>query len=79
MSQTLLLMAFLALQPAHYQTTMALLVCSASPLIAHYFSLSRTLLTTILFLLTLLLVAGVATLNLWLTSFTLQGGILNAL
>jgi len=78
-SQTLLLMAFLALQPAHYQTTMALLVCSASPLIAHYFSLSRTLLTTILFLLTLLLVAGVATLNLWLTSFTLQEGILNAL
>ena len=70
-SQTLLLMAFLLLQPAHYETTMALLVCSASPLIAHYFSLSRSLLTTIFFLLSLLLVAGMATLNLWLTSFTL--------
>lgn len=70
-SQTLLLIAFLLLQPQHYETTMALLVCSASPLIAHYFSLSRSLLTTILFLLTLLLVAGMATLNLWLTSFTL--------
>ena len=70
-SQTLLLMAFLVLQPAHYEATMALLVCSASPLIAHYFALSRSLLTTIFFLLSLLLVAGVATLNLWLTSFTL--------
>lgn len=69
-SQTLLMMAYLVLQPVHYQTTMALLVCSASPLIAHYFSLSRSLLTTILFLLSLLLVAGMATLNLWLTSFT---------
>ncbi len=78
-SQTLLLMVLLALQPAHYQTTMALLVCSASPLIAHYFSLSRSIMTTIFFLLALLLVAGMATLNLWLTSFTLQGGILGAL
>ncbi|MBP3711688.1 MAG: hypothetical protein J6I86_04405 [Bacteroidaceae bacterium] len=69
-SQTLLMMAYLVLQPVHYQTTMALLVCSASPLIAHYFSLSRSLLTSILFLLSLLLVAGMATLNLWLTSFT---------
>ena len=70
-SQTLLLMAFLLLQPAHYQTTMALLVASASPLIAHYFALSKSILNTIFFLLSLLLVAGMATLNLWLTSFTL--------
>lgn len=70
-SQTLLLMAFLVLQPAHYQTTMALLVASASPLIAHYFSLSGSILTTIFFLLSILLTAGMATLNLWLTSFTI--------
>lgn len=70
-SQTLLLIAFLALQPAQYQTTMALLVASASPLIAHYFSLSGSILTTIFFLLSILLTAGMATLNLWLTSFTI--------
>ena len=70
-SQTLLLMAFLLLQPAQYETTMALLVASASPLIAHYFALSKSILTTIFWVLSLLLTAGMATLNLWLTSFTL--------
>ena len=63
-SQTLLLMAFLVLQPSYYQTTMALLVASASPLIAHYFSLAGGWLRTIFFLLSLLLTAGMATLNL---------------
>lgn len=72
-SQTLLLMSFLLLQPAYYQTTMALLVASASPLIAHYFALTGNWLSTIFFLLSLLLTAGMATLNLWLTSFTIQG------
>ena len=70
-SQTLLLMAFLLLQPAHYQTTMALLVASASPLIAHYFALTRSWLSTAFFIISLLLTAGMATLNLWLTSFSL--------
>ena len=74
-SQTLLLMAFLALQPASYETTMALLVCSASPLIAHYFALTGSWLSTVFFLLALLLTAGMAVLNLWLTSFTLNGWI----
>jgi len=69
-SQTLLLMAYLVLQPSHYQTTMALLIASASPLIAHYFALSKSILCTIFFLLSLLLTAGMATLNLWLPSFT---------
>ncbi len=64
-SQTLLLMAFLWLQPAHYQTTMALLTASASPLIAHHFALSRGISGTVFFLLSLLLTAGMATLNLW--------------
>ena len=70
-SQTLLLIAFLLLQPAHYQTTMALLVASASPLIAHYFSLTGSWFSTFFFFLSLVLTAGMATLNLWLTSFTL--------
>lgn len=62
--QTLLLMAFLILQPAHYKTTMALIVASASPLIAHYFALSKSIFCTLFFLLSLLLIAGMATLNL---------------
>ena len=64
MSQTLLLMAYLVLQPSHYETTMGLLVASASPLVAHYFSLSRTVLTTVFFFVALLLTAGMAVLNL---------------
>lgn len=65
MSQTLLLLALLALQPALYQTTMALLVASASPLIAHYVSLSKGIVNTIVFVVFLLLTAGMAALNLW--------------
>lgn len=64
-SQTLLLLALLALQPALYQTTMALLVASASPLIAHYVSLSKGIVNTIVFVVFLLLTAGMAALNLW--------------
>ena len=71
LSQTILLIAFLLLQPAHYQTTMALLVASASPLIAHYFSLTGSWFSTFFFFFSLVLIAGMATLNLWLTSFTL--------
>lgn len=71
MTQTLLLMAFLLLQPAHYETTMALLVASASPLIAHYFALTGSILSNIFFILSLLLTAGMAMLNLWLTSFNI--------
>lgn len=63
-SQTLLLLALLALQPALYQTTMALLVASASPLIAHYVSLSKGIVNTIVFVVFLLLTAGMAALNL---------------
>lgn len=71
MTQTLMMMAFLLLQPAHYQTTMALLVASASPLIAHYFALTGSILSNIFFVLSVLLTAGMATLNLWLTSFSI--------
>lgn len=63
-SQTLLLLALLVLQPALYQTTMALLVASASPLIAHYVSLSKGIVNTIVFVVFLLLTTGMAALNL---------------
>lgn len=70
-SQTLLLLAFLLFQPAQYETTMALLVASASPLIAHYFSLSGSIFCSIFFVLSLLLTAAMAILNLWMTSFSI--------
>lgn len=70
-SQTPLLLALLALQPALYQTTMALLVASASPLIAHYVSLSKGIINTIVFVVFLLLTAGMAALNLWPALITL--------
>ena len=69
--QTLLLMAFLVLQPAHYQTTMALLVASASPLIAHYFALTGSFLSNLFFILSLLFTAAMAILNLWMPSFSI--------
>ena len=69
--QTLLLMVYMVLQPAHYQTTMALLVASANPLIAHYLALSRGILSGLLFILSLLLVAAIGVLNLWMTSFSI--------
>jgi hypothetical protein len=64
MSQTLLLMAYMLLLPSHYETTLALLVASASPLIAHYFALSKGILNTIFFVLSVLLTVCVAVLNL---------------
>lgn len=63
--QTLLLMAFLILQPGQYETTMALLVASASPLIAHYFALSKSIWCTVFFFISLLLTAAMAALNLF--------------
>ena len=69
--QTVLLTVSLVLQPAQYETTMALLVASASPLIAHYFALSKGILNTIFFVFSLLLVAALAVMNLWMTSFSI--------
>ena len=70
--QTLMLMAFLVLQPTHYQTTMALLVASVSPLIAHYFALTGSFLSNLFFILSLLLTAVMAILNLWMPSFSIS-------
>lgn len=72
MVQALLLTVFLILQPGSYETTMAMLVVSVCPLIAHFFSLSGSLLTTVFFLLTLLLTAAMSVLNLWTTSFSIS-------
>ena len=69
--QTFLLILYLLLQPCQYQTTMALLVASASPLIAHYFSLTGSWLSNIFFILSLLLCGAMAYFNLWMTSYNI--------
>ena len=65
--QTILLIIYLFLQPQEFQNTMALLVVSACPLIAHYFSLTRSWLSNAFFFLTLLLCGAMAYLHLWTT------------
>lgn len=65
--QTILLILYLFLQPQRFQNTMALLVVSACPLIAHYFSLTRSWLSNTFFILSLLLCGAMAYLNLWMT------------
>ena len=69
--QTFLLILYLLLQPCQYQNTMALLVVSASPLIAHYFSLTGSWLSNIFFIMSLLLCSAMAYFNLWMTSFNI--------
>ena len=69
--QTLFLILYLLLQPGQYQTTMALLVVSSSPLIAHYFSLTGSWLSNVFFILSLLLCGVMAYLNLWMTSYNI--------
>jgi hypothetical protein len=69
--QTLLLILYLLLQPCQYQSTMALLVVSASPLIAHYFSLTGSWISNAFFVLSLLLCGTMAYLNLWIPSFSI--------
>lgn len=64
-SQTILLMAYLLLQPGQYENIMALLVVSSSPLIAHYFSLTDSWFSNMFFILSLLLCGTIAYFNLW--------------
>ena len=65
--QTILLILYLFLQPQEFQNIMALLLISACPLIAHYFSLTRSWLSNAFFILSLLLCGTMAYFNLWMT------------
>ena len=65
--QTILLILYLFLQPQEFQNAMALLVVSACPLVAHYFSLTRSWLSNAFFILSLLLCGTMAYFNLWMT------------
>ena len=65
--QTTLLILYLFLQPQEFQSTMALLVVSTCPLIAHFFALTKSRLSNTFFILSLLLCGIMAYLNLWMT------------
>ena len=67
MVQTILLLVYLFLQPGEFQNTMALLIVSACPLIAHYFSLTGSWLSNAFFILSLFLCGTMAYFNLWTT------------
>lgn len=63
--QTVLLFLYLLLQPQEFETTVSLLLVSACPLIAHYFSLTKSWLSNAFFIISLLLCGAMAYLNLW--------------
>lgn len=69
--QTLVVDVFLVLQPQHFQPLMAMLLACSCPLIAHFFALTGSRLSNLLFCLTLLMVIALATWNLWMPSFSL--------
>ncbi|MBO7068427.1 MAG: hypothetical protein J6W52_07095 [Bacteroidaceae bacterium] len=64
-TQTILFILYLFLQPNEYQNTMSLLLVSSCPLIAHYFSLTKSWLSNAFFILSLLLCGAMAYFNLW--------------
>lgn len=63
--QTILLILYLFLQPQEFQNTMALLVVSACPIIAHFFSLTKSRMSNAFFILSIFLCATMAYFNLW--------------
>lgn len=69
--QCLVLLVALALQPAEFQTLMALLIASGSPLIAHYFSLTGSWFSNAFFVLSVLLSLAMSYINLWMPLLSL--------
>ena len=63
--QFLAIEIFVGLQPAHCVTWLPLLLVSGVPLLAHFYALTSSWFTNFLFVLSALLLAGLAYLNLW--------------
>lgn len=61
---------FLALQPQQYHLLMPVIIVNTTPLIAHYLSLTNTLLTNITFQLIILLTLLIIFYNIWMPSST---------
>lgn len=70
-SQTILLLALLALQPTDFQVLTALLLATGSPLIAHYFSLTGSWISNTFFVLSVIGLIALSYINLWMPSFNI--------
>lgn len=65
MTQELLIMAFLLLQPVHFNILSGLLFMNSVPFISHYFALTHSRFSQILFILFILGFIVLAAINLW--------------
>jgi len=65
---TLLTMAAIALQPQHYKIWLSILIVNASPLIAHYLTLTHTWLTNISYHLIIIITLAIIFYNAWMPS-----------
>lgn len=63
-------LAFLLLQPQHYDALLGILIASTSPLIAHFIALTHTRWTNMLFKLLCLLSLALVVYNLWINLLT---------
>lgn len=65
LSQEMLIVTFLILQPVHFNILSGLLVMNSAPFISHYFALTNTRLSHILFILFILGITVLAAINIW--------------
>jgi hypothetical protein len=66
----LILAVFLALQPQHYDLLIRLMIVNTSPLVAHFFALTSTKVTNIVFYTTLTAIITLTAYNLWTASLS---------
>ena len=66
---TFALFLMLAAFPRYYDTILALVIVTSSPLIAHFYTLACHKLVGILFIFTLVILAAIALSNIWMPSF----------
>ncbi len=65
LTQEVLIVLFLALQPVHFRVLAALLVMNSAPIMGHYFALTNRRFSNFLFILALFMFGALAILNLW--------------
>jgi hypothetical protein len=69
-TSALITIAAIALQPQHHKLWLSILIVNASPLIAHYLTLTHTWLTNISYHLIIIITLAIITLNVWKPSLT---------
>lgn len=63
--QELLILAFMSLQPIHFQPLLGVLLMNSAPILSHYFTLTHKRFTNAVFVLFLFMFAALALLDLW--------------